>query len=67
MYNKYISKREKNKIKIVTYIDGPFFADKNLSIQEQKKDLRNQIYNCMVEQSKKSNVEYIKYIKEKQK
>ena len=60
-------KGKKNKIKIVTYIDGPFFADKNLSIQEQKKDLRNQIYNCMVEQSKKSNVEYIKYIKEKQK
>ncbi len=60
-------KGKKNKIKIVTYIDGPFFADKNLSIQEQKKDLRNQIYNCMVEQSKKSNVEYIKYIKEEQK
>ncbi len=60
-------KGKKDKIKIVTYIDGPFFADKNLSIQEQKKDLRNQIYNCMGEQSKKSNVEYIKYIKEEQK
>lgn len=57
-YQKY----GKNKIKIVTYIDGPFFADKTLHMHEQKKNLRNQIYNCMVERSKNSNVEYIKYV-----
>jgi len=54
----------KNKIKIVTYIDGPFFPDSSLlSKKEQQKDLRNKIYNCMIERSKNSNVEHIKYIK----
>jgi len=50
-----------NKIQIVTYIDGPFFPNKELSEKEQKQDLRNQVYNCMVERSKNSNIEYIKY------
>ena len=54
------------KIKIVTYIDGPFFPDDKLTKKEQQKDLRNQIYNCMVERSKNSNIEYIKYIKKEE-
>lgn len=53
----------KGKIRIVTYIDGPFYADSSLNKKEQQKDLRNQIYNCMVERSKNSNIEHIKYIK----
>lgn len=52
-----------DKIKIVTYIDGPFFPDKNLSIKEQKQDLRDKVYNTMVERSKNSNIEHIKYVK----
>jgi len=56
----------KSKIKIVTYIDGPFFANSSLNKKEQQKDLRNQIYNCMVERSKNSNIEHIKYIKNSQ-
>lgn len=55
--------KNKDKIKIVTYIDGPFFADSLLTKKEQQKYLRDQIYNCMVERSKNSNIEYIKYIK----
>lgn len=51
------------KLKIVTYIDGPFFPKEKLTKKEQEIDLRNQIYQCMVERSKKSNIEYIKYIK----
>ena len=57
--------KNNDKIKIVTYIDGPFFPDKNLTKAEQKQDLRNQIYNKMVERSQKSNIEYIKYEKSK--
>lgn len=53
----------KDKIKIVTYIDGPFFADEKLNVQEKKKNLRDQIYNCMLSRSKNSNVQYIKYEK----
>ena len=53
----------KNKVKIVTYIDGPFFPDENLSIKGRQEDLRNRIYNKMLERSKQSNVEVIKYVK----
>ena len=59
-------KRGKNgdKVKIVSYIDGPFFADDTLTnIKEQKEDLRNRVYECMVERSKNSNIEVIEYIK----
>ena len=55
--------KNNDKIQIVSYIDGPFYADSNLSIKEQKEDLRNKIYNCMVHRSKNNNIEYIKYIK----
>ncbi len=53
----------KDKIKIVSYIDGPFKADENLTKKEQQKNLRNEIYQCMVERSKNNNIEYIKYVK----
>lgn len=52
-----------NKIKIISYIDGPFFINEDLSKKEQKKELRDRIYNCMVEKSKNSNIEYIEYVK----
>ena len=57
-------RRGKNgdKVKIVSYIDGPFFADENLnSVKEQKEELRNRVYECMVERSKNSNIEVIRY------
>jgi 1-acyl-sn-glycerol-3-phosphate acyltransferase len=64
MTNTY-QKNSKGKPKIVTYIDGPFFPDKTLSLQEQKQNLRDQVYNVMRERSKNSNIEYIKYIYKK--
>lgn len=55
-------KRGKNKVKITSYIDGPFLVNKDLETkQEQKKDLRDRVYNQMVERSKNSNFEFIKY------
>ena len=64
MTNTYQSYGKNNdKIKIVTYIDGPFFPDENLSPKEAQKNLRDKIYNKMVERSKNSNIEYIKYEK----
>ena len=67
MHDKYISKiwKNQNKIQIVTYIDGPFISNKNLGKKEQQKDLRDRVYNCMVERSKNSNIEYVQYIKKK--
>ena len=40
-----------------------FFANEDLNKKEQQKELRDRVYNCMVERSKNSNVEFIKYIK----
>ena len=57
-------KRGKNKVKITTYVDGPFFPDDNLNnIQEKKQNLRDKIYNQMVQRSRLSTYEHIKYIK----
>ena len=59
-------KRGKNKVRITTYIDGPFFQNEYIeNIQEKKQDLRNKVYNKMVERSKESHFEYIKYEKRK--
>lgn len=65
MTNTY-QKRGKNgeKVKIVSYIDGPFYADKSIqNLKQQKEELRNRVYECMVERSKKSNIEVITYVK----
>ena len=57
-------KRGKNKVRITTYVDGPFFPDEGIdNIQDKKQNLRDKVYNAMCERSKNSNYEYIKYIK----
>lgn len=64
MTNTYQARgKKKNKVKIVTYIDGPFFADSSLSKKEAQKILRNQVLECMTKRSKANNIEYIKYVK----
>lgn len=60
--------RKKNKVKIVTYIDGPFYPNPYLTKKEQQKDLRDKVYARMVERSKNNNIEVIQYVyKEKNK
>jgi 1-acyl-sn-glycerol-3-phosphate acyltransferase len=50
--------------RIVAYVDGPFAVDKeNASLAEKKKMLRDMVYEKMLERSKNSNFEVIKYIK----
>jgi 1-acyl-sn-glycerol-3-phosphate acyltransferase len=61
--NTYQKRRLCKRPKLVTYVDGPFYADKSLSPKEQRADLRNRVYNAMVERSKSSNIEYIEYRK----
>ena len=56
--------KNNQKIKIVSYIDGPFFAKNELNKKEKQRDLRNMVYETMQERSKNSNVEYIKYEKQ---
>lgn len=57
--------KNKKKVRIVTYIDGPFFANKNLNSKDQKKELRDKVYNCMCKRSMNSNIEVVKYIPNK--
>ncbi len=61
--NTYIKRRFRKTPKIVTYVDGPFYADKSLSAKEQRKQLRDEVYNTMVNRAKNSNIELIKYEK----
>ena len=60
-YQKY--GKSQDKIRIVNYIDGPFFPDKTLGNKEAKQKLRDEVYSTMVERSKNSNVECIEYRK----
>lgn len=53
----------KDKIQIVSYIDGPFFPEEGLLPKEQQQNLRDKVYSTMIERSKNSNIECIKYIK----
>lgn len=58
-YQKY-----KNSFQIVSYLDGPFYPDELETIKEKQQNLRDKVYNCMVERSKNSNIEIIKYAPE---
>lgn len=60
--NTYCQKNSKSKVQIITYVDGPFYPDKNLTIKEQEQDLRDKCYFTMLERSKLNNVKVIDYI-----
>jgi len=58
----YQKTKNNKKPKIVIYVDGPFYPDRSLNEKEQQEVLRNEIYACMIERSKNSNYEYVKYV-----
>ncbi len=64
MTNTY-QERKNGKVKITTYIDGPFFSDINKSLKEQQQELRDKVYEQMVQRSKSSTYEYIIYKEKK--
>lgn len=57
----YRKRRLFKRPKISIYIDGPFYADGNL--REKTARLHGKVYESMLENSKQSNCEYIRYIK----
>ena len=61
--NTYQKKKRGKTPQIVTYVDGPFYADKSLTAREQKKQLHEQVMASMKHYCKNSNVEMIQYIK----
>lgn len=60
--NTYQKRRFFNTPKIVTYVDGPFYADDGLKGNAAKKNLRDKVYNAMCERSRQNSVELVKYI-----
>lgn len=57
-------KFKKNNVQVISYIDGPFFQNKELKTQkERQKELRDRIYKQMCERAKENNIEVIKYLK----
>lgn len=44
-----------NSVKVVTYIDGPFFVDSRLPRKSAMKDLRDRVYKTMSERAKLSS------------
>lgn len=65
--NTYHKRKFSKKPKVITYIDGPFYPNKELPPKEQELDLRNQVYNAMCERAKLSTYEYkYKYIKKEE-
>ena len=59
----YQKRRFFKKPRITVYVDGPFYPNNELNCKEAEKELRDRIYECMVERAKLSNYEYYKYYK----
>lgn len=51
------------KPRTVTYLDGPFYPDKELPPRARAQALRDQLYETMVGRSRESDCEYIRYVK----
>ncbi len=65
--NTYQKRRFSKKPRIITYIDGPFYPNKELKPRAMRKDLRDRIYNTMCERAKNSDCVTIQYIKKEDK
>ena len=55
--------KDGKKIKMISYIDGPFFTDKTLNKKQAQEKIRNEVYLNMVKRSKLNNIKKIKYVK----
>lgn len=61
--NTYQKKRFGREPRIVTYIDGPFFADGSLPYRLRRAELRDRVYARMRERARMSTEEKIKYVR----
>ena len=62
----YRKRRFGSKPRTVTYLDGPFYPDPDLSPRARAKALRDQIYETMVRRSRESDCDYIRYVKQEE-
>ena len=61
--NTYQKRRFGKHPRLVTYVDGPFYPDESLPRGARRQKLRDEVYNCMIQRSKLSTVEWITYQK----
>lgn len=59
-------KGKKGKVRITTYIDGPFYPRSGLSLGEAREDLRNQVYQAMLDKTEHSTFSLIHYVKKEE-
>lgn len=64
--NTYQKRRWRRTPRMVTYVDGPFYPDRELTSREQKQQLHRSVLTSMKEYCKHSNVEMIQYIKKEE-
>lgn len=63
--NTYQRGKREDVPQIVTYIDGPFYANESLPAKDQKRMLRDQVYKTMCERAKNNTVELVRYVRER--
>lgn len=61
--NTYQKKKHGKTPQIVTYVDGPFYPDRQLPAKNQRLQLHQQVLASMKKYCKNSNVEVIQYIR----
>lgn len=66
MTTTYRKRRFGRKPRTVSYLDGPFYPDRNLPPRARAQALRDVIYDAMVTRSKESDCEYIRYVKKEE-
>lgn len=57
----YHKRKLRKTPKIIVFIDGPFYADQNLTLNQKKQELKNFAYNQMLKRAKLNTCEFIKY------
>ncbi len=61
------NKKNQARPRMTVYIDGPFYPDSKLDDDQNRAKLAKEAYDSMKKWSKKSDYEYIKYIKKSKK
>jgi len=64
--NTYHKRKHGKEPQIITYVDGPFYPDPELSLKLRRKDLRDRVYHAMCERANASDHEQIRYIKKEE-
>ncbi|MCR4697982.1 MAG: hypothetical protein K5762_01315 [Bacilli bacterium] len=61
--NTYHQRKNAKKVKIITYIDGPFYPQAGLDDIQAREDLRQKVYQAMTSRALTSDKELIHYVR----